>query len=146
MFVPIIFQESSNIGSHVETLKQGRFPINCLSINKDNLLAVGDCSGTIYFYFMNTKGTKLVTKVDVGHFFISDDGTEDQEAGCDIMSIEIQDTLFDEDIGDTLPSLVDNGSVVNDILNIKQKVIFASNLGIGVLDLRSRSQIQVTSF
>ena len=141
-----VSKESSKIGNHIESLKQGRFPINRLSLNKDNILAVGDCSGTIYFYLMTAKGTRLVTKVDVGQFFTSDDNTEDQDAGCDIMAIELQDTIFDEDIGDTLPSLVDNGSVLNDILNIRQQVVFASNLGIGVLDLRSRNQIQITPF
>ena len=51
------------------------------------MLAVGDCSRTIYFYFMTEKGTRLVTKVDVGQFFTSDEDTEDQDAGCDIIAI-----------------------------------------------------------
>ena len=95
---------------------------------------------------MTGKGTKLVTKVDVGQFFTSDEENEDQNAGCDIIAIELRDTVYDEDTGDTLPSLVDNGSVLNDILNINQRVVFASNLGIGVFDLRSRGKIQVTPF
>ena len=134
------------MGNPIESLKQGRFPVNCLALNKDNMLAAGDCSGTIFFYHLSEKGSKFITKVDIGQFFTSDDDTEEQEVGCDIIDLKLGETTFEEEDSENLPSLVDNGSVLNDVLNINQKVVFASNLGLGVFELRSRRILQVTQF
>ena len=36
--------------SQCEALQQGRHPINCLATNQENILAVGDCGGHVFFH------------------------------------------------------------------------------------------------
>ena len=81
------------------------------------------------------------------HFPAAEGQEGDQErAGCDVLSIWLRDAVATDEEGESLPSLLATGSVVGDILGNRQEVVVGTNLGLVVLDLRSRAALQVVPF
>ncbi|XP_023338091.1 uncharacterized protein LOC111708826 [Eurytemora carolleeae] len=130
----------SDFGKPVESLKAGRQPLTCLAY-KDDILSLGDCGGLIYFYFFTKKRRKFITKVELRR------GREEEEnIGCDVLDIELLPLQRVEHQSEGLPSLLSKGEVVDEILNTKQNVVFVTNLGVGILNLRSGEMLQTLEF
>ena len=128
-----------------ESLQQGRHPVNCLATNRQHLLAVGDCGGNLLIWQLGQSCSRLVCRISLSKYFPGDqDGN--QEAGCDLLSIILKDAFQDGEDAEELPSLLDTGSVLDELLSTRQEILVGTNLGLVLLDLRNRAPIHILPF
>ena len=144
-----------------------RYPVNCISVNNDNLIAIGDCGGNLRVYQKrdnNNSHLDTVTTIDIAGLFAqelqsdTDPGMIRRQIhikrkillpGCDILSVRLEDTELSEGVfnEEDLPSLLTSKmTVTEDITSTKQTCLVGTTLGLCVLDLRSRSVREMVRF
>ena len=65
----------------IETIVGSRYPVNCISVNSDHLIAVGDCGGNLRIYQkLESNQVNLVTNIDIAAFFKQHLQTEDNQS------------------------------------------------------------------
>ena len=134
------------------SLGDTRYPVTCISINSDDLLVVGDCGGAVRLYqIMTSAQVSLVTMIDVSALMSRHrpDDADQARPGCDVLSLKLLNTARNNSVedNDDLPSLVScKTRVTEEILNTCQRCLVATTLGVCVLDLRSRSALEILLF
>ena len=59
-------------------LGEGRYPVNCVSLNSSGLLAVGDCGGGLRVYHVQSAArVVLVTTIDLAAIFAKKMNTDE---------------------------------------------------------------------
>ena len=57
-------------GEAGSVLGDGRYPVNCLGMNRSSLLAVGDCGGGLRIYHVQSASkVVLITSIDLASIF-----------------------------------------------------------------------------
>ena len=139
-------------GELADTIVGSRYPVNCISVNTDQLIAVGDCGGQLRIYQkLDNNIRNVVTTINIAAIFVQHLQAEDDqsEPGCDILSVRIEETERKpvESREEDLPSLLTAKLTVSEeILSTSQTCLVGTNLGFCVLDLRSRSALQIVVF
>ena len=65
----------------IETIVGSRYPVNCISVNSDHLIAVGDCGGNLRIYQkLESNHVNLVTNIDIAAFFKQHLQSEDSQS------------------------------------------------------------------
>ena len=146
-------------GGGAGDLQAGRHPITCLAAGEGGLLAAGDCGGGLHLWQVGAgdgggegrhqvgpgAGGRLVCKVSVARHFAP--GEEGEGAGCEVLALHLRGPVTqEEEEGEGPPSLVATGSAVGEVLAGRQEVLVATNLGLLLLELRSRAALQVIPF
>ena len=64
----------------IETIVGSRYPVNCISVNTDHLIAVGDCGGNLRIYQkLDNNQVNFVTNIDIAAFFKQQNQAEDNQ-------------------------------------------------------------------
>ena len=57
-------------GELADTIVGSRYPVNCISVNNDNLIAIGDCGGNLRIYQKRDNShLDTVTTIDIAGLF-----------------------------------------------------------------------------
>ena len=153
-------------GELTETVVGSRYPVNCISVNNDHLIAIGDCGGNLRVYQKRENShLDTVTTIDIAGLFAQELQSDTDPGmihgktilrkrkillpGCDILSVRLEDTELSEGVcnEDDLPSLLTSKmTVTEDITRTRQTCLVGTTLGLCVLDLRSRSVREMVRF
>ena len=75
----------------VESIVGGRYPVNCISVNTDNLIAVGDCGGNLRIYQkLESNKVSFVTSIDIAAFFKHHLQSEENTSNPGVFSNKLQ--------------------------------------------------------
>ena len=68
-------------GELMDTIVGSRYPVNCISVNTDHLIAVGDCGGNLRIYQkLENNLVNIVTSIDIAAFFKQHLQSEDNQS------------------------------------------------------------------
>ena len=78
-------------GELVDTIVSSRYPVNCISVNTDHLIAVGDCGGNLRIYQkLDNNQVNFVTNIDIAAFFKQQIQAEDNQTNPGVSSCQSQ--------------------------------------------------------
>ena len=72
----------------IDTIVGSRYPVNCISVNTDHLIAVGDCGGNLRIYQkLENNQVNVVTNIDIAAFFRQHLQAEDNQTNPGVFSL-----------------------------------------------------------